>query len=416
MVPFLILGERQHADERTQWEYCVATGCIVTLCLAYFVRIISLYHKPLDTRNKLTMVIWWSFFLSILVLQIKQTIFFSVDWLSKGVNTLCEYAVGSFCCFFYVNAILLQNFEWGLLASMIRYQSRHKVQELLVVRDDYKRSEAKKLRAMCFATWFSFLYHLSKILIPCVTLITCSINESVEDCDDMSDRRIHVLLELDVFVWCLIFAYILFCSVKLIAYSWRYSRLEARSHMPYFLINTLGIITGQLLMVIKIILFLKYPQFYLSWSFSSYLDWLQQVFPSLVYLLSKKSEDSFGSFNRLAPQTYSVLQYSQTETDEESSNSESVKKRSRLTYLLINFKGTISTQDPVKIQHPNTNLGASLIQSSMLMMYPCRHGRSRSCEECEMAIELDLNDQIVSNNDIYAETDKISSMTTSEFI
>ena len=107
MVPFLSPGERKHADQRTQWDFCIATGCIVTLGLAYLVRIISLYHKPLETRNKLTMVIWWSFFFSILVLQIKLTVFFSVDWLSAGVNMLCEYAVGSFCCFFYVNAILL---------------------------------------------------------------------------------------------------------------------------------------------------------------------------------------------------------------------------------------------------------------------------------------------------------------------
>ena len=127
---------------------------------------------------------------------------------------------------------------------------------------------------MCIVTWFSFLYHLSKILIPCITLITCSMNETADDCDDMADARVHVLLVIDTFVCCLILSYILFCTVKLITFSWRYSRLEARSHMPFFLINTFGLISGQLLMMTKIIMFLEVPKFYLGWSFGSYLDWL----------------------------------------------------------------------------------------------------------------------------------------------
>ena len=126
----------------TEWDYSIASACIISLLVAYVAHIVSLYYRPLDTRNKLTITIWWSLFISMLVIEIKNSIFVAIeDTSSRGLSVLCSYAIGSIWCFFYVNAILLQSFEWQLLASMILYQSKYQISELMVAREDYRKSE-----------------------------------------------------------------------------------------------------------------------------------------------------------------------------------------------------------------------------------------------------------------------------------
>ena len=120
------MTQSESGYDQNEWDFSIATGCLVALLVAYPAQIVSLYFKPLDARNKLTMTIWWSLFISMLVIEIKNTIFIMIeDTNSRGVSVLCSYTIGSIWCFFYVNAILLQSFEWDLLASMILYQSRY---------------------------------------------------------------------------------------------------------------------------------------------------------------------------------------------------------------------------------------------------------------------------------------------------
>ena len=75
---------------------------------------------PLTTRNKLTFKIWSLMLINLLVLAIKLVIFISIQ-LAVSINQLASYAISSIACFFYVSAIMIQCFEWHLLASMIKY-------------------------------------------------------------------------------------------------------------------------------------------------------------------------------------------------------------------------------------------------------------------------------------------------------
>ena len=90
---------------------------------------------------------------------------------SDGNSALASYALGSIACFFFSNAVILQMFEWQLLAAMISFQAEHRVVKLNVVKEDYNRSECKKVRWACYAIWFNLIYHLAKASIPSSTLI-----------------------------------------------------------------------------------------------------------------------------------------------------------------------------------------------------------------------------------------------------
>ena len=99
----------------------------------------------------------------------------------------------------------------------------------------------------------------------------------------------------------------MFCSFRLIFFSWKYSRLEAQDHMSFFIVNSLGLISGQLLVMNNLATFYDDPNFYLDWRLAYYFDWIASYWPALIYLLTRKNEDCFGCFNRLAPQIYSLL-------------------------------------------------------------------------------------------------------------
>ena len=73
---------REEDDEKLSWDFSIATGCIMTLILGYLVQIVSLKFKSLETRNRLTMTIWWSHFLNMITLELKQTVLVSI-WLGS---------------------------------------------------------------------------------------------------------------------------------------------------------------------------------------------------------------------------------------------------------------------------------------------------------------------------------------------
>ena len=74
---------------------------------------------PYDTRNKLTMTIWWSILFNLIALEIRNTILICVDLANTNYSELVGYALNSTACFFFTNAVMLQTFEWDLLGSMI---------------------------------------------------------------------------------------------------------------------------------------------------------------------------------------------------------------------------------------------------------------------------------------------------------
>ena len=202
---------------------------------------------------------------------------------------------------------MLQCFEWSLLATMIKFQSQYKVSELNVLREDFNKTEAKKVRATGYIIWLNILFFVAKVSVPCITLITCSVNVDKTNCNWLADKRVNLLLIFDITYQSALLMYIIFCSFRLIYFSWKYSRLEAQNHLNFFLVNTLGLLSGQLLVLNNFAAFYDVPNFYKDWRFAYYFDWVASYWPAMIYLLTKKSTDWFGSFNRLAPQTYSLL-------------------------------------------------------------------------------------------------------------
>lgn len=64
---------------QAEWDFSIATGCIVTMCLSYLAQIVRLKTMPLETRNRFTMTIWWSHFINLLMLETKEIIFVSIS-------------------------------------------------------------------------------------------------------------------------------------------------------------------------------------------------------------------------------------------------------------------------------------------------------------------------------------------------
>mgnify|MGYP007082967063 CR=1 FL=1 len=117
-----MLGSHESTAEH-QWDLSITTGFTVGLIVIYLVQCVHLYHMPMETRNKLTMTIWWSILLNLIAWEIKNIILFCLALKTDCISALTSYALGSTACFFFTNAITLQTFEWDLLGSMIYFQA-----------------------------------------------------------------------------------------------------------------------------------------------------------------------------------------------------------------------------------------------------------------------------------------------------
>ena len=62
------------SPENHSWAFSVITGLVVTLSILYLANCIRLKYMPQETRNKLTMIIWWSLFLNLVALQIENSV------------------------------------------------------------------------------------------------------------------------------------------------------------------------------------------------------------------------------------------------------------------------------------------------------------------------------------------------------
>ena len=144
------------------------------------------------------------------------------------------------------------------------------------------------------------------------TLISCERNGVVDtECNTVTKHRIRLMLYCDCTYASLLFFYEIWTMVRLICFSWKKSRLEARAHMLYFVLNSLGMLLALPLIINGMLVFISKYDEYTTLRWVYYQDNLAKILPSLIYIATKKNEDCFTCFNRLAPQTYSILQYTQ---------------------------------------------------------------------------------------------------------
>ena len=195
---------------------------------------------------------------------------------------------------------------------MIIFQAEHRVSELNVVRDIFIKEERRKWRWTIYIVWINIAYHLIKVIVPSSTLISCYYTGVTDDeCGNITEHRIRLMLYCDCTYASLLYIYEIMCMVRLIYFSWKKSRLEAKAHMKYFVLNSLGMLLALPLIINGLVVFIREYDMYTWKRWVYYQDYFAKMLPSLIYICTKKNEDCFNCFNRLAPQTYSIFQYSQ---------------------------------------------------------------------------------------------------------
>lgn len=55
-------------DYTSQWDFSIITGILSACIVLYVAQCIKLMYMPKETRNKLTMTIWWSILLNLVAL------------------------------------------------------------------------------------------------------------------------------------------------------------------------------------------------------------------------------------------------------------------------------------------------------------------------------------------------------------
>ena len=98
-----------------------------------------------------------------------------------------------------------------------------------------------------------------------------------------------------------LFVYIIYMGLKLICSAWTSSRYEAKHHMKYFVVVSLGLALSLPLVINDLLLFHENTTRYANWRIGYYTDWFAKTLPCIVYILMKPAEDCFNCFNRLAP-------------------------------------------------------------------------------------------------------------------
>lgn len=233
-----------------------------------------------------------------------------------------------------------------------------------------------------YIIWLNLSYHIIKVVIPTSTLITCMrFDASQATCSYVTDHRIRIMLVCDCIYATTLFLYEIFCMAKLIYFSWTYSRHESRQHMPYFVFNSLGLFLALPIVINDLLFFALHTASYGDWRIGYYLDWFAKTLPSAVYILTKKNEDCFSCFNRLAPQTYSVIQYSPSELLSQGRSSVSTHLRDSKKFfaepLFLNLNASENHRyDPLVHAYAQDN-------QNQLVFYPCRHGCKDYCAVCE---------------------------------
>jgi len=138
--------------------------------------------------------------------------------------------------------------------------------------------------------------------VPASTLVNCLKPDVTFDiCEKVTIYRIKLMLSSDLIYTILMSIWIAFVIIKLIISSWKYSRLESRSHMLCFVANLTGFIIALPLIILNLHIYINHTDNYADMKLPYYLDFVAKVLPSLVYLATKTNCDCFNCFNRLAP-------------------------------------------------------------------------------------------------------------------
>ena len=144
-----------------------------------------------------------------------------------------------------------------MLGTLISFQAKYKINELNVVRDTFNTEEKRKMRWTRYIVGINIVYHIIKVGIPMSTLITC-VKLGIEDseCNKVTKHRIELMLWCDTIYASMLFMYVIWTMIRLIYFSWMKSRLEARAHMLYFVLNSLGLIIALPLIINELLVFL----------------------------------------------------------------------------------------------------------------------------------------------------------------
>ena len=52
-------------SNKKMWDFSITSACTISLGVAYIAQCVRLKNMPLESRNKLTMTIWWSLFFNL---------------------------------------------------------------------------------------------------------------------------------------------------------------------------------------------------------------------------------------------------------------------------------------------------------------------------------------------------------------
>ena len=70
---------KEDASSSGEWDFSIVSGWIESVSVIYIIQCVRLHHMPLDTRNRLTMIIWWSLLLNLIALQLENCILLALN-------------------------------------------------------------------------------------------------------------------------------------------------------------------------------------------------------------------------------------------------------------------------------------------------------------------------------------------------
>ena len=88
----------------------------------------------------------------------------------------------------------------------------------------------------------------------------------------------------------LLFLYLIWLILRLLIASWKYSRHEAKIHMPYFVLNATGLLLSLPIVIDNLLTFITEYDEYSDLRWVGYADFVGKCLPSLVYLLTTKPQ------------------------------------------------------------------------------------------------------------------------------
>ena len=70
MNVYMQFSDSMRNEENLSWDFSILSGIVLALITFYIIQIVRLHFMPQETRNKITMKIWWSILLNLIALQI----------------------------------------------------------------------------------------------------------------------------------------------------------------------------------------------------------------------------------------------------------------------------------------------------------------------------------------------------------